>query len=239
MIFNLFSKEKVTNHKNQIVSDPVVLKDIKRVVKAREKAVDKEFDKGYDLIEKYPRSVSVLGSARFKEGNKYYKHARSLTNRIVRELKYAVVTGGGPGIMEAANRGAFEADGVSIGFTIKLPKEQSDNPYLTDKVEFEYFFSRKTLIFFAAETYIYYPGGFGTMDELCEILTLIQTNKITKTPVILVGVDFWTPIMEVFKQKMLIENDTISPEDMNIFKITDNEDQIVQIVKNAPYRQDH
>lgn len=238
MIFNLFSKKEVVKHANQIISDPITIKGIKRVVKGREKAALAEFDRGYDLIEKYPRSVSILGSARFKEGNKYYIHARSLANRIARELKYAVVTGGGPGIMEAANRGAFEGDGTSVGFTIKLPKEQSDNPYLTEKAEFEYFFSRKTLIFFAAETYIYYPGGFGTMDELCEVLTLMQTNKIERAPVVLAGADFWTPIMEVFKQKMLIENQTISPEDMEIFKITDNEDEIIEIIKNAPYRQD-
>jgi hypothetical protein len=107
--------------------------------------------------------------------------------------------------MEAANRGAFEAGGVSLGFTIKLPKEQLDNPYLTDHVDFEYFFSRKTLLFFSAETYIYYPGGFGTMDELFEITTLIQTNKIPKTPVILVGREFWTPFLKLIDEKLYRE----------------------------------
>lgn len=238
---NLFSKKPEpieVKQGNRINATPITRNKMEQIIKRREKITGEEFDKGYNLIKKYPRSVSILGSARFKEDHPYYKKARSLAYKIVKETGYAVVTGGGPGIMEAANRGAFEAEGTSIGFTIKLPAEQSTNKYVTDSVEFEYFFSRKTLLFFAAETYIYFPGGFGTLDELLEVLTLIQTGKITKTPVVLVGKEFWTPFLELFKQKLDIEEHTINPEDMDLFKVVDNEDEIIEIIKNAPYREE-
>ena len=148
------------------------------------------------------------------------------------------MTGGGPGIMEAANRGAFEAKGKSLGITIRLPKEQKVNKYVTDFVEFEYFFSRKTILFFSAECYIYYPGGFGTLDELFEIVTLIQTKKIPKTPVVLVGREFWQPFLDAMKTQLLDNNQTINPEDLNIYKIVDSEDEILEIIKNAPFRQE-
>ncbi|MEI6191438.1 MAG: TIGR00730 family Rossman fold protein [bacterium] len=216
---------------------PLTIRDIATIIKKRKKTVDKEFKAGYELILKHPQSVSILGSARFKEDNVYYKQARSLASRIVKELNYAIVTGGGPGIMEAANRGAYEAGGVSLGFSIKLPQEQKNNPYLTDYVEFEYFFSRKTLLFFSAETYIYYPGGFGTMDELFEILTLTQTNKIPKTPVILVGREFWTPLLKLIDDKLYHDTNAINLADEDIYKIVDTEDEIIEIIKNAPLRQ--
>ena len=240
MIFNnLFSKkEKKTEVVigNHIDATIVTRKKMEQLIKRREKITGEEFDKGYNLIKKYPRSVSILGSARFGRDSVYYKKAVSLGNRIVKELKYAVVTGGGPGIMEAANKGAYEAGGASLGFVIKLPQEQSVNKYMTDYVEFEYFFSRKTLLFFAAETYIYFPGGFGTLDELMEVLTLIQTKKISKTPVILVGKEFWTPFLDLFKQKLAIETNTINMEDTEIYKIVDSENEIIEIIRNAPYR---
>lgn len=224
-------------HGHHIDAGPMTLLKMKSIIINREKTADMEFDQGYNLIKKYPRSVSILGSARFDENNKYYKQARSLANKIVTELKYAVVTGGGPGIMEAGNRGAYEAGGISLGFTIKLPKEQSTNPYVTDSVDFEYFFSRKTLIFFAAEAYLYFPGGFGTLDELLEVVTLIQTGKIRRTPVILVGKDFWEPIMKAI-EPILLENNTIRKEETEIYKILDDENEIIEIIKNAPYREE-
>jgi hypothetical protein len=240
----LFAKNKLRKNKlefkhgNHIDAGPITRKKMEDIIKKREKISGKEFEMGYNLIKKYPRSVSILGSARFDENNIYYKKARSLAYRIVKELKYAVVTGGGPGIMEAANRGAYEAHGTSLGFVIKLPKEQHINEYLTEYVEFEYFFSRKTLLFFAAECYIYYPGGFGTLDELFEIITLIQTKKITKTPVVLVGREFWTPFLDLMKQKLAVENDTIDMADTRIYKIVDSEDEIIDIIRKAPYREE-
>ena len=241
---NLFSKnnkkKKVWEYKHgfQIDASPITRKKMEEIIKKREKISGAEFDKGYNLIKNYPRSVSILGSARFTPDNQYYKKAESLARRIVKELNYTVVTGGGPGIMEAANKGAYEAGGVSLGFAIKLSREQAVNKYLTDHVEFEYFFSRKTLLFFAAESYVYYPGGFGTLDELLEIIALIQTNKINRTPVILVGKEFWTPFANLFKQKLAIENKTIDMADMEIFTIVDSEDEIIEIIKNAPYREE-
>ena len=241
---SIFSKNKKEDdileykHGNHIDASVVTRKKMEEIIKKREKISGSEFDKGYSLIKKYPRSVSILGSARFDKNNIYYKQAESLGNRIVKELGYSVVTGGGPGIMEAANKGAYEAGGSSLGFIIKLPKEQSINKYLTDYVEFEYFFSRKTLLFFAAESYVYFPGGFGTFDELLEIMTLIQTGKINRTPVVLVGKEFWKPFLDLFKQKLAIETSTINMEDLDICKIVDSEDEIMEIIKNAPYREE-
>lgn len=229
---NLFFKKNIVN--NNLTVGAINNNKIEEIIKNREKISAFEFDKGYNLIKKYPKSVTILGSARFKEDSEYYIKARSLGSKIVQKLKYAVVTGGGPGIMEAANRGAYEAKGNSLGFVIKLPKEQSINKYLTDYVEFEYFFSRKTLLYFSAEAYVYFPGGFGTLDELFEMLTLIQTDKIKRAPVILVGKDFWTPFLDLFKQKLAIENKTIDMNDTEIYKIVDSEDEIIEIIKNAP-----
>lgn len=231
-IKNLFTK-KVSNN-----GEPLTLKMLNHLIKNRMSVSDKEFHQGYDLIKKYPRSVSILGSARFKPDNPYYKQAESLGRRIAQELKYTIVTGGGPGIMEAASKGAYEAGGQAIGFAIKLPKEQTVNNYLTDYVEFEYFFSRKTLLYFSAETYIYYPGGFGTMDEFFEIVTLVQTKKIPSVPVILVGKSFWQPLLELIHEQLLEANHTISPDDEMIYKIVDSEDEIIEIIKNAPFRQE-
>ena len=238
---NIFSKktntESDTLKSNHITDGEVISrKEIQEIIRKREKRSSEEFDRGYNLIKKYPRSVSIFGSARFKEGNVYYEKARSLGARIVNDLGYAVVTGGGPGIMEAANKGAFEAGGDSLGFIIKLPNEQYVNEYLKDYVNFEYFFSRKTLLFFAAESYVYFPGGFGTLDELLEVVTLIQTEKMKRTPIILVGKEFWTPFLELFEQKLAIENQTIDMKDIELYKIVDSEDEIIDIIRKAPYR---
>jgi hypothetical protein len=231
-IKKLFFKETVKG------IEPLNLKEINKIIRDRTHITNKEFARGYDLIKKHPRSVSILGSARFTAENIYYKHAESLGKRIAQELKYAVVTGGGPGIMEAANKGAYEAGGKSIGFVIKLPREQVVNPYMNEYVEFEYFFSRKTLLFFSAETYVYYPGGFGTMDELFEILTLIQTGEIPRVPVILVGREFWQPLLDLIKEDLLKDEQTIDLKDTYIYKIVDSEDEIIDIIKNAPFRQE-
>lgn len=214
------------------------LKELRKIYKERMRTANKEFGEGYDLIVNYPRSVSILGSARLKPGTEYYSKAESLGRRIATELKYTVVTGGGPGIMEAANKGAFEAGGTSIGFGIKLPQEQDLNKYLTGSVNFEYFFSRKTLLFHSAEAYIYYPGGFGTMDELFEILTLIQTGKMPKVPVILVGSEFWGPLLKTIEKELLNDEHTIDIKDTQIYKIVDSEDEIIEIVRKAPFRRD-
>lgn len=214
---------------------PLTLLEISEAADKRLSLISKEFRNGFEFVKNYPRSVTFFGSARTKEGDLYYQKARSLASRIVTELHYSVMTGGGPGIMEAANRGAFEAGGNSLGLTIELPHEQHDNQYLTDKEDFHYFFSRKVCLAFSAEAYIYFPGGFGTLDEFTEILTLIQTSKIPKAPIIMVGSDFWTPLEEIFK-KGLLENSMIEEKDLSLYTITDDEDLILKLIKEAPVR---
>ena len=238
MIFKkFFSKEKEIVKGKHIDASKLEIHEVDMIVKKRSEVANKEFEKGYNLIKRYPRSVSILGSARLGEDNPYYQRARNLCNKIVKELGYAVVTGGGPGIMEGANRGAYEAGGVSLGFNIILPKEQSINKYVTESVDFEYFFSRKTLLFFGSESYIYFPGGFGTLDEFFEMITLIQTGKINPAPIILVGREFWEPVVKLLKDLLLEKFNAINIADLDIFKIVDDEDEIIQIIKNAPFRQ--
>jgi uncharacterized protein (TIGR00730 family) len=214
---------------------PLTLLEISEATRERVNLISKEFKSGFDFINNYPRSVTFFGSARTEEDDSYYKKARHLAGRIAQELHYAVMTGGGPGIMEAANRGAFDAGGNSLGLTISLPKEQLDNKYLTDKVEFHYFFSRKVCLSFSAEAYLFFPGGFGTLDEFSEILTLIQTHKVPKSPIILVGKSFWTPLQDFFKE-VLVKNQTIDEQDLSLYNITDDEDEIINLIKQMPVR---
>ena len=216
-------------------NQPLTLQEISEAAEKRESLIAKELKNGFEFIKNYPRSVTFFGSARIKENEEYYKKARGLAGRIVNELHYSVMTGGGPGIMEAANRGAFEAGGNSLGLTIELPHEQEDNQYLTDKEDFHYFFSRKVCLSFSAEAYIFFPGGFGTLDEFLEILTLVQTSKIPKAPIILVGSSFWAPFDSLFK-KILVENKTIEAEEISFYTIADNENEILEIIKKAPIR---
>jgi uncharacterized protein (TIGR00730 family) len=214
---------------------PITLLEIGEAAKKRVALIAQEFTNGFEFVKNYPRSVTFFGSARIKEDEPYYVKARNLAGRIVKELRYSVTTGGGPGIMEAANRGAFEAGGNSLGLTIDLPNEQLDNKYLTDKEDFHYFFSRKVCLSFSAEAYIFFPGGFGTLDEFLEILTLVQTSKIPKAPMILVGESYWRPLEQLFKD-VLLENKFIEEGDLHLYTITDDEDEILKIIKSAPIR---
>jgi uncharacterized protein (TIGR00730 family) len=198
--------------------------------------VNEELRQGMDFMVKYPLSVTMFGSARLKPDHVYYQKAERIANRIVRELSYAVASGGGPGIMEAANKGAFEAKGNSLGLTIKLPMEQVTNPYATDSADFYFFFTRKVMLAYSAEAYLFFPGGFGTVDEFSEILTLVQTNKIARVPMILVGEAFWRPLDDWFKAQMEDSNMMISPGDRDLYTITDDEDLILKIIKEAPIR---
>jgi uncharacterized protein (TIGR00730 family) len=221
----------MNNDKNR----PLTLLEISESAQKRVALISKEFADGFEFIKNYPRSVTFFGSARTKEGEHYYEKARELAKKIVENLHYSVITGGGPGIMMAANRGAYEAGGNSIGLTIDLPNEQLTNEYITDKIGFHYFFSRKVCLSFSAEAYIFFPGGFGTLDEFLEILTLVQTNKIPPAPIILVGNDFWSPMEDFFK-KVLLDQKKIEAKDLSLYTITDNEDEILKIIKEAPIR---
>ncbi|OIO32489.1 MAG: TIGR00730 family Rossman fold protein [Candidatus Yonathbacteria bacterium CG_4_10_14_3_um_filter_47_65] len=208
---------------------------IEQESKKRISRINKEFAKGFSFIKDYPKSVTFFGSARFKETNPHYRKARSIAVRLS-SLGYTIVTGGGPGIMEAANRGAYDTGGHSLGLNIKLPQEQVTNPYVTKSTEFHYFFSRKVALSFSAEAYLYFPGGFGTLDEFFEILTLVQTHRIAPVPIILVGADYWKPLDDFIKKQMAEKHRSVDRSDMKLYTITDDEDEVVRIVENAPLR---
>lgn len=214
---------------------PLTRNELHQTAEERVHLISQEFTNGFNFLLKYPKSVTFFGGSRFKEGDPEYAAARSLSGRIAKELNYSVFTGGGPGIMEAANRGAFENGGQSLGMTIELSQAQIVNEYLTDSLDFYYFFSRKVCMSFSAEAYIFFPGGFGTLDEFFEIVTLVQTGKIQKMPIILVGKEFWEPMNTLMSEKLLGKG-TIDATDLALYTITDDEEHIIDIIKNAPVR---
>ncbi len=194
--------------------------------------ISKEFAEGFQFLENYPKSITFFGGNQLKENNPYYESARVLASRLVKELGCSIISGGGPGIMEAANRGAFEAGGSSLGLLIKLPGGQVTNGYVTEKFSTNYFFVRKVCLSFSAEAFIFYPGGFGTLDEFFEILTLIQTRKITHVPLICVGSEYWDELKE-FMKKEILGRDAIKPEDLNLFHIANDHDEIIEIIRKV------
>lgn len=200
------------------------------------KKVEEEFHRGIESVKKFDPSVTFYGSARLKEDNPYYKKVQNLAYRISKELGYAVFTGGGGGIMEAANRGAFEAGGKSVGLTINIRSEQKKNSYLTDEIPFNFFFTRQTSMSYTAEAGIFCPGGFGTLSELFEILTLQQTGKIDKFPIILFGSEYWTPIEKAIKETLLEKYQTIKESEYNFSIITDDEDAIIEVIRISKLR---
>lgn len=217
------------------VEEKLNLQRLDEAINDRLDVIEKEFTNGLNFIKNCSKSVTVFGSARTLENEKDYIVAREFGSRVVKDLDYAVITGGAGGIMEAANRGAHEVGGRSIGINIKLPHEQVTNPYLTDSMEFEYFFARKVTMSFSAEAYVYFPGGFGTLDELFEILTLIQTQKIDPTPIILFGKKYWKGLDKYIK-KHLEKGEKISVGDRDLYYITDNIDEAIDIIRKAPIR---
>ncbi len=179
-----------------------------------------EFVSGFDILRKYSTAATFFGSARLSPTDPAYKSAELLASRLAKK-GFAIITGGGPGIMEAANVGAFKVGGRSVGLNIQLPMEQKLNPYVTESETFHFFFSRKVMLSFASEVYVYFPGGFGTLDEFLEIITLIQTKKISNIPVVLYGKDFWMPLLQYFEKTLLKEFKTIDREDMDLFHVVD------------------
>jgi len=195
-----------------------------------------EFVDGWQFLADCKRTVTFFGSARFPEGNRWYEEARRLGS-LCAQGGFGVVTGGGPGIMEGGNRGAFEAHGESIGLNIKLPVEQRENPYLTRTLPFHYFFVRKVMLSFSAQTYVYFPGGFGTLDEFFELITLIQTRKVpTHIPVVLMGKEYWGPLLEWIDKQMYQNFKAIDKEDMRIYTLVDSAEEAFEIIKRSPER---
>ena len=200
----------------------VIQKALENETSDRLSRIDAEFADGFEFINKYNDTVSIFGSAMpWDESNPHYQKARELAT-VLSDDGYSIVTGGGGGIMEAGNRGAMEAGGHSLGLNIKLPREQGLNPYTTDSMAFRYFFTRKVLLAYGAMAYVYFPGGFGTFDELFEILTLIQTKKMPVAPVVLIGSEFWTGIDLFVRTYMLKEFKTVTENELNLYTITDD-----------------
>jgi len=205
----------------------------RRILSAEERAVDleghvamiaQEFRDGFEAVDKIDRpAVTIFGSARIAESDPVYEAARTLARRFAEE-GWAVVTGGGPGVMEAANRGAKDGGGLSVGFNIELPHEQRSNGYIDLALTFRHFYARKTMFVKAAEGFIVFPGGFGTADELFEALTLIQTGKVLHFPVVLIGSDYWAELLQWITGELLADR-MISPEDLDLLFVTDDLDQ--------------
>lgn len=195
-----------------------------------------EFIEGFEFLDKLHGEISVFGSARATPRDPYYKEAKKL-GRLLAESGYTVITGGGPGIMEAANWGAFEGGGESIGLDIELPMEQRRNRYVTRSVGFHYFFTRKVMLSAAAQAYVYFPGGFGTLDEMTEMATLVQTGKIPKNvPIILIGKDFWQPFLDWLERVDFQQKRYIFQEDINLLHLVDTPEEAMKIIKTTVER---
>ncbi len=192
-----------------------------------------EFVEGFERLNRIGPCISIFGSARTKPDNEYYQLASTIAHRLTEE-GYGIITGGGPGIMEAGNKGAREASGVSVGLNIDLPFEQGYNPFIDDdkNFSFNYFFIRKVMFVKYAQAFVVLPGGFGTLDELFEVLTLIQTKKVDRSPVILVGSKFWGGLVEWIKGTMLDQHQNISAEDLDLIPIIDEVEDIVSYINS-------
>ncbi len=191
-----------------------------------------EFVEGFEVMSRVGPAVSIFGSARTSPDDAMYATARRLGESLAR-AGLAVITGGGPGIMEAANRGALEAGGTSVGLNITLPHEQAANPFQNVKLEFHYFFARKVMFVKYALGYVCFPGGFGTLDEFFEAMTLVQTNKIESMPVVLIGTAYWSPLISWMRETLLEHNAMISPGDLDLFYLTDDIDAAVEVIRTA------
>jgi len=195
-----------------------------------------EFVEGFEFLAQFRKEVTIFGSARLPKNSKWYKEAEKM-GTILAKHGYTVITGGGPSIMEAGNKGAYGVDPKkSIGINIQLPMEQRTNPYVTKSKGFYYFFTRKVMLAASAQAYIFFPGGFGTVDEAVEMIMLIQTGKMQKTPVILVGKDFWQPFINWVEQTMIKKYKTIAPKDRNIFYVVDTAAQAFKYIKKSRER---
>ncbi|MBN1585171.1 TIGR00730 family Rossman fold protein [Candidatus Uhrbacteria bacterium] len=236
-------KSSVTKRRNRSLNIPASelpsqTEDFRTTEAWRVLRIQAEFVDGFNFLADLQKTVTFFGSARLKENDPWYQEARKLGGMLA-DAGYNVVTGGGPGIMEAANRGACEGggDGDSIGLNIKLPREQRTNPFVEKSVGFHYFFVRKVMLAFSAQAYVYFPGGFGTMDELAEIVTLIQTKKMSnRIPVILVGRDFWQPFLDWVSKTMVGKYRTLTAKETGIINLVDSAEEALKLIRKAPIR---
>ena len=206
------------------VCDPDKVGRSKEIETARIDRMAAELYEGFSTLKKYKLAATFFGSSHCSIGDDIYDSAVQLAGKLA-QSGFAIISGGGGGVMEAANRGAYEAGGQSVGFNIALPSEQVPNEYTTEAKTFRYFFTRKVMLTFASEVYVYFPGGYGTLDELFEILTLIQTKKIKRVPIILYGKNFWDPITELLKNHLVKTFNTIERADLALFVTVDSVDE--------------
>ncbi len=212
--------------------------DFKESVEWRIFRIMSEFVDGFEFLSDFGKSVTFFGSACTSPDDSDYKEARRLAGMLAKE-GFAVFTGGGPGIMEAANRGAYEAGGESVGLNIQLKYEQRINDYIKKAMGFHYFFTRKVMLSYSAQAYVFFPGGFGSLDEFFEILTLIQTEKIPQyIPIICVGRDFWQPFFKWIEETVYSKNKFIEKGDMNFYQLVDSADEAFEIIKKSNPRED-
>src|SRR3989338_457746 len=211
-------------HRTMPEDRPLLVCKPKKIESWRIFKIMAEFIEGFDIIRRYGLAVSFFGSARATFGDEVYQHATDLAGRLAKK-GFAVVTGGSSGIMQAANRGAFEVGGASVGLNINLPQVQLYNPYLTERFGFDHFFVRKVMLTYASEVYVYFPGGFGTLDEFFEIVTLVQTKKIRKVPIILYGKDFWGPLLGFIEKTLYQDHKAIDESDMKLYTLVNSVDE--------------
>lgn len=196
----------------------------------RIKKIEEEFRGGFEFLSRYGRAATIFGSARRNMEDEHYKDASHLAYLLAKD-DYAIITGGGPGIMEAANEGAAQAGGKSVGLNIQLPSEQVINKHVIDSLGFHYFFSRKVMLAFASEVYIFFPGGFGTLDEFFELVTLVQTEKIEHIPIVLVGKDYWEPLLGWIEEVVYNQHGAIDKGDMDIYTLVDSSEEAYELIK--------
>lgn len=217
---------------------PLAKKDFRESMQWKIFRIMAEFVDGFQFLKDLKKTVTFFGSARFAPNNPYYKEARKLAGLLAKE-KFTVITGGGPGIMEAANRGAYESDGESVGINIELPQGQRMNNYLKRSIGFHYFFTRKVILSFTSQAYVFFPGGFGTLDEFFEMITLIQTKKIPATiPVIVVGKAYWQKLFDWIDNELHQKNSAIDEDHMKIYQLVDSAEEAFEIIKKSSPRKD-
>jgi uncharacterized protein (TIGR00730 family) len=188
-----------------------------------------EFVDGFELLRKYKLAASIFGSARTDPADPYYRDAEELAGRLA-QAGFTIITGGGHGIMKAANSGAHQAKGKSVGLTIDLPMERHQELYFDESQDFHFFFTRKVMLAFASEVYVFFPGGFGTLDEFFELTMLVQTGKISSVPIVLYGRDFWEPLTDWIEECLLMQYGTIDREDIEIYRVVDSIDEAYEYV---------
>ncbi|MFH0952447.1 MAG: TIGR00730 family Rossman fold protein [Patescibacteria group bacterium] len=214
----------------QRLKELLAIHDDNEVTPWRILKIQSEFVQGFDFISRYKNTISIFGTARCSLKSKLYQKAYRLAYNLSKS-GYTIVTGGGPGIMEAANHGAYDAGGQSVGLDIQLPQEQRINKYVKESESFHYFFTRKMMLSFAAQAYIFFPGGFGTLDEFFEMVTMVQTKKVKPLPIVLVHIKYWAPLLKWLDSDVYKKFQAVSPQDLKLFHLVDGAREAAALVK--------